>query len=410
MQSKALEADPASIPDISGQLKPAYARFLKPGRILLTGHSHQAWPDSVRDALSRVFDDAAEYADDKWGQCIFPKIQRVGEAILGRLGFEADDSIAFGKSTHELLYRLLTCLPSLEKRPRIVTTTSEFHSLRRQFGRIAEEGAEIVWVDAFPREALCDRLMEALVPGTAMLAISSVLFEDSYVIPNLEAILMRAIEIGAIPLVDAYHSFNVMPIQWGEARGQVYVTAGGYKYAEFGEGLCFLRIPKDCALRPVYTGWFADFGSLSGPQGGAIRYGEGGARFSGATFDPTPFYRAEAVLEHFDRFGLSVERLRAISVRQCERIIKILDENGTNGMSERVLSARKAEHRGGFVALRCERAGEVCDALRKEGVFADSRGVFLRLGPAPYLSDEEIDDGVGKVIRAMAEVGEAPLS
>lgn len=398
MQSMALDFDPASI---SEMIRPSYSHFLKAGRILLTGHSHQAWPDVVRDALLNVFDDAALHVDDKWGQCIFPKMQWVGGAILERLGFSKDDPIAFGKSTHELLYRLLTCLPSPDKHPRIVTTSSEFHSLRRQFGRIAEEGAEIVWVDAHPREALCDRLLEALVPGTAMLAISSVLFEDSYRLPRLEEILLKAIEIGAIPLVDAYHSFNVAPCDWGAAKEHVYVTAGGYKYAEFGEGLCFLRFPRRCGLRPVYTGWFADFGSLSGRPSGSIQYGEGGARFSGATFDPTPFYRAEAVLRHFDRFGLSVERLRAISVRQCDRIIEQID---AGGMPERVVSPRNADLRGGFVALRTDRASEICDILRKEGVFSDSRASWLRLGPSPYLLDDEIDRGVDAVLAAIRRV------
>ena len=36
-------------------------------RILLTGHSHQAWPDVARAALLQCFDDAALHVDDKWG-------------------------------------------------------------------------------------------------------------------------------------------------------------------------------------------------------------------------------------------------------------------------------------------------------------------------------------------------------
>ena len=40
----------------------AYARFLDApeaaSRVLLTGHSHQAWPDVARDALAQCFDDA----------------------------------------------------------------------------------------------------------------------------------------------------------------------------------------------------------------------------------------------------------------------------------------------------------------------------------------------------------------
>jgi kynureninase len=45
----------------------------------------------------------------------------------------------------------------------------------------------------------------------------------------------------------------------------------------------------------------------------------------------------------------------------------------------------------GFLVLRSPRAGEICRALHDRGVFADYRADALRLGPAPYLSDEQIE-------------------
>ena len=47
-------------------LAPHYSRFRVAERLLLTGHSHQAWPDVARDAQQEAFDDAAELVDDKW--------------------------------------------------------------------------------------------------------------------------------------------------------------------------------------------------------------------------------------------------------------------------------------------------------------------------------------------------------
>jgi kynureninase len=40
----------------------------------------------------------------------------------------------------------------------------------------------------------------------------------------------------------------------------------------------------------------------------------------------------------------------------------------------------------------------VVKALRADGVFVDSRGDLLRLGPAPYLTDEELDHGLARVV------------
>jgi selenocysteine lyase/cysteine desulfurase len=380
-------------------LRGAYSRFLSPGRILLTGHSHQAWPDAARDALLECFDDAAHHCDDKWEAAVFPKVAAVGDAILERMGFDRGDAIAFGRSTHELVFRLITCLPlwgQAARRPRVVTTRAEFHSLRRQLARLAEDALEVVWVDPEPRGALAGRLLDAITPGTAMVAFSAVLFEDAYVLPRLGEILARAAEVGALPLVDAYHAFNVVPLGWGEARGGAFATAGGYKYAAFGEGICWLRIPAGCVLRPVDTGWFADFGALSADAGAAVTYGPGGARFAGATFDPAAFYRAAAVLAHWDRFGLTVPRLRAMSLEQTARVLARLDEAG---LGDAVVTPRDPERRGGFVAVRAPRAPEVALRLRARGVFVDARGDLLRLGPAPYLTDAEIDEGAAAAAR-----------
>lgn len=385
------EFDPAA-------LRPAYSAFLREGRILLTGHSHQAWPDVAEDAQRRVFRDAAAFVDDKWEKAVDPLVERVAHGISERLGYGPGEAIAFGRSTHELVFRLLTCW-RFEKSTRIVTTTGEFHSLDRQLRRVEEEGAQVAWVDGSDRGTLAERLVEAIVPGTSLVALSAVLFEDAFVVPHLHAIARRAHEVGAALLVDAYHGFNVVPLPLRDLPGEVYVTAGGYKYAQFGEACCFLRVAPGSTRRPVYTGWFADFADLAQPRGQGPRpvgYGGGASRFAGATFDASPFYRAAAVLDHFDAHGLTVERLRAISLRQTGRILAQLDQAQLEGLA--VAAPRDPDRRGGFVAVRCPFAGKLVEALREHGVFVDARGENVRLGPAPYLLDPEIDRGVEIVI------------
>ncbi len=381
-------------------LRGAYSHFLAGGRVLLTGHSHQAWPDVAREAMLATYDDAARFADDKWSEAIFPRINATGRGILARLGFDPGDAIAFGKSTHELVTRLLTCFPA-QRAPVVVTTSAEFHSLYRQLHRLAEEGFRVTWVDASDRASLADRVLEAIQPGTSVVAISAVLFEDAFIVPRLGEIAERAVEVGAVPLIDAYHAFNAVPVDWGKAKEELFVTAGGYKYAAFGEGVCFLRIPRSTTLRPVDTGWFADFASLEGERSSAVGYGPGGARFSGASFDATSFYRAEAVLAHWERFGLDVPALRAISLRQTRRIIARLEEAG---LGERVASPRADERRGAFVSVRTPHGHDVVLRLRARGVFTDARGGLLRLGPAPYLTDDEIDAGTSAAAEEIHKV------
>ena len=381
-----------------------YADFLvRPGApppVLLTGHSHQAWPRAARDGMLACYEDAARHVDDKW-RVVADVEAEVRRKVLVRLGFDEDDDLAFGKSTHELVYRLLTCLPS---GARVVTTTGEFHSLHRQLTRLEEDGLRVDWVDASPRESLVERLIAATTDGTALVAVSAVLFEDASIVTGLERLLARAAEVGALALVDAYHAFNVVPLSTERVLGPrwdtAFVTAGGYKYAELGEGVCFMRLPRAAAsLRPAYTGWFADFSALERPRGHErVAYADGGARFAGATFDPASLYRARAVLAHFDRFGLDVQALREISIAQTSLLVELLERAGAE-----ILSPRDPSQRGGFVALRCARAHEAVAALRARSVYVDARGDVLRAGPAPYLLDEEISAGAA----AIAEVTRA---
>jgi kynureninase len=50
---------------------------------------------------------------------------------------------------------------------------------------------------------------------------------------------------------------------------------------------------------------------------------------------------------------------------------------------------------GGFLALRTADAAALQMALRDRGVSADSRGRTLRFGPAPYLSDGQLEGAIG---------------
>ncbi len=94
-------------------IRSAYRAFLgaAEGRILLTGHSHQAWPDRARDALGVAFDDAARFVDDKWERAVFPLAERLARRIGARLGVGAEDAFSFAPNTHELVYRLMSALP-----------------------------------------------------------------------------------------------------------------------------------------------------------------------------------------------------------------------------------------------------------------------------------------------------------
>lgn len=376
-------------------LRPHYAAFLRPGRILLTGHSHQAWPDVARAAQIEAFDDAAAHVDDKWGPA-FEAAEAVRGAVASRIGCTPGE-IALAASTHELVTRFLSALP-LRDRPRLVTTAGEFHTIHRQLSRLREEGLEVLEVPVHPVTSLAERMAEALDARTAAVLVSSVLFETSTRVPHLAGLRERARALGVEMLVDAYHAFQVVPFTVDEIGGDVFVTAGGYKYAQWGEGNCFLRVPPSFEGRPVYTGWFADFTHLSAPRDGRpVGYGPRPAeRFAGSTYDPTSHYRARAVARFFDEQGLDVATLRDISLRQTGRLL-----DGLHGLD--VVTPRDAG-RGGFVSVRVADATAAVAMLRARGILTDARGSLLRLGPAPYVTDDELDAATAAVREVIASL------
>lgn len=367
----------------SSRLRAHYTAFLREGRILLTGHSHQAWPDVAREAQLEAFDDAALHVDEKWGPAL-EAAEDVRRAVATRIQSQPGE-VALASNTHELVTRFLSAL-DWKKRSRIVSTRGEFHTIYRQLSRLAEEGVEVVWVDPLPAESLADRLSSAVNARTAAVLVSNVLFETSSCVPDLEALAKRCIEEGAQLLVDSYHAFNVVPFAVSDLGDEVFVVGGGYKYAQWGEGCCFMRVPSSFEGRPIYTGWFSDFGGLSAPRDGRpVQYGARPAeRFAGSTYDPTSHYRARRVARFFDEQALDVETLRRISLGQTAQLIE-----GLAGFDVRTPKA--AEARGGFVSVQLEHASEVSAALAKRGIHTDVRGSLLRLGPAPYTTPQELE-------------------
>jgi kynureninase len=382
-------------------LAPHYARFRVAERLLLTGHSHQAWPDVGFAAQQQAWLDAAELVDDKWDRA-FAMADRV-RAGYGRLLEDLDGHIALGTSTHELVVRFLSALP-LAQRPRLVTTDGEFHTLRRQLDRLDEAGIEVIRVPSRPAALVAERLAKMVTDRTAAVLVSAVLYENAHIVPGLSAALEACRRFGAELLVDAYHALNVVPFSLVAERLQgAYVVGGGYKYCQLGEGNAFLRLPSDCALRPVVTGWYSEFGRLAAtPVPGQVPYGAGPARFAGATYDPTSHYRAAAVFEFFEQQGLSPSLLRAVSQHQVGLLARTFDALDLDpAVIDRDRRSVPLERLGGFLALRAPRAGELSRALRQRGVWTDFRGETLRFGPAPYLSDRQLEEAIGALRDAL---------
>lgn len=397
--------DPAALYASPNALAPDYSRFGVAERLLLTGHSHQAWPDRGFEGQIQAWLDAARYVDDKWEHA-FAQADRVREGFARLLG-DAGGGIALAANTHELLVRLLSALP-LGERPRLVTTDGEFHSIRRQLDRLAEEGIEVVKIPESPLESVASRVAAAVDDRTALVLVSAVFFDTGRIARDLGQVAARCRLHGSRLLVDAYHALNVIPFSLvDQDLVDAFVVGGGYKYCQLGEGNCFLRIPPATEMRPVVTGWYSEFTVLADRQRpGRVAYGQGGDQFAGATYDPTSHYRAARVFDFFRERGLTPALLREVSRHQIGLLASAFDALDLDPALVTRDRAVPPEEIGGFLALRSPHAGALVGALRSRGVWVDSRGEVLRLGPAPYLSDRQLHDAVG----VLGEVARAAVT
>ena len=391
-------------------LAPHYSRFDVGGdRILLSGHSHQAWPDVAEAGLLECFADAAAAVDGKWALAE-AKVEQVRAGYRRFLGDPAGE-IAVAPNTHDLIVKLLSCL-DLRRRPRLVTTEGEFHSLRRQLDRLAEEGLEVVRVPVAPVATLAERLAAEVDDRTALVGVSAVLFMTAQVVPGLGATAAACEHHGAELLVDAYHALGTVPFDIHQlGLASAWITGGGYKYLQLGEGNAILRIPPHRHdVRPVITGWFAEFDLLTASRDDPhhVAYGAPASRFASGTYDPASAYRGARVLGFFDEVGLTPELLHRSYQHQLRALADAFDSlDLPPAVIDRDRTTPIADL-GGFLSLVTPRAGEVRRALTERGVLTDSRADRLRVGPAPYLSDRQLESGmgvIGEVAAAVARSG-----
>lgn len=369
-----------------------YQHFNVANRLLFTGHSHQAWPDCGLEGQIQAWHDAANYVDSKWDKAE-EKAEQVRQGFAKILSDKNGD-YALGQNTFDLVLRFITALP-LRQKPKIVTTDKEFHSLRRLLARLSEESIEIVKVSVEPMTTLLERLIAATDSSTAAVCCSKVFYNTGLISENLQPLANHCQENDVELLVDAYHAINVIPFSIeSEGLEQAYIVGGGYKYCQLGEGNCFIRLPKDCTLRPIASGWYGEFATVHKPVSDLVQYADGPARFAGATYDPTSHYRAAEVFNFFAQQQLTPKNLRQISQHQIALLQSTFLGLDLDPKTILLDTNTPLQARAGFITFNSSQADILCAQLNKSGVHCDNRGQVLRFGPAPYLSDQQCQDAI----------------
>ncbi|PIP90852.1 MAG: selenocysteine lyase [Bdellovibrionales bacterium CG12_big_fil_rev_8_21_14_0_65_38_15] len=372
--------------------KKYYQHFLKAhGDVLhMACHSHHFWPDVTRQATLDYWDDSAKHSDQKWGIIFGEKIPKLQSHIAKTLKIDKAENIVFAPNTHDLLIRLLSTLPT-KRKPRILTTDGEFHSFSRQINKLVEEDLiEITKVSSFPSNSFWSSFEDALnEKNFDMIFISQIFYNSGTSIDDLERIVKLADKHGKI-IIDGYHSYFTRPLDLSKIQNKIYFMSGHYKYAQGGEGLCFMTCPDDGA-NPVITGWFAEFEALSSKTG-EVTYPTHAGRYLGSTMDFTPLYRSLSVYDLFEKEGITLDVIRSHILKLQKKFLEIIKEVNHTEINEKSLIQDESQERGQFLAFKLESTQACQDleqGLRSIGILTDSRANILRFGFSLY--QDELD-------------------
>ncbi|TFW11794.1 aminotransferase class V-fold PLP-dependent enzyme [Brevundimonas intermedia] len=374
--------------------KSLFSRALSaaPERLHFAAHSHHLWPDASFEAQQQTWLDANLHADHKWDLVFGQVIPEAQAHVAAELGLPSPDSVVFSSNTHDFLLRLFS---GVERTPvRILATDGEFHSFRRQAERWEEIGAAVVTrIPLAPFDTFADRFVaEAEKGGYDWIVVSQVFFRTGGLFDRIEDLAALARPEGPWVLIDGYHGFMATPTDLSAVADRIFYVSGGYKYAMAGEGACFLHAPPGFCPRPVITGWFAEFGDLSGPPGG-VQYRSDGGRFWGATFDCSALYRFNAARRMLDDHGLSTAAVAA-HCRVLAGRFQAAVQDGRAGVLDQAEFLNPVigdAPRARFLALRHPDAQAWCTGLRQADVVTDVRDDVIRFGFGLYQDAEDVD-------------------
>lgn len=346
--------------------------------VYLNSNSAGATPRGAKAALDEYWRTVETWRDEAWEGWL-EALQAHADEIAEWIGAPAG-SVVCDANVSTLFSRVMSCF-DFKERPRVVTSDREFPSIPHIVRAFERYGAEPVTV---PFDA--ERIVSAIDERTQLVCVSHATFETGALL-DVEPIVRRAREVGALVALDAYQSVGIVPIDVDVD----FVLGGAHKWlcGSYESAFLYVRPELLPGLHPAATGWFASsdplsFGPPTGWAGGIRRFASG-----------TP-----AVLPSlFSRPGLSILRgigidaIRGQSLARTDHIIERADDAGLT-----VATPRAHDRRGGIVALRFPGDAQLARDLVASGFICSYRN-GLRIAPHFYNTDEEIDEFMDELVR-----------
>ncbi len=361
--------------------------------VYLISHSLGAMPRETFTRLTNYAETWATRGVRAWAEGWWDMPVTVGNEVARIIGAEPD-SVVMHQNVSICQSLILSCFEPTPKRNKIVYSELNFPSVMYVYEAHARDGRlriETVASDDGITIPL-DRFLEAIDEETLLVPFSHVLFKSGF-LQNAKAITERAHEVGAMVVLDAYQSAGTVPFNVKEL-GVDFATGGSVKWLCGGPGAGYLYVRPDLQeqLQPKTTGWMAHEEPFAFET--ELRYAPDIRRFLHGSPAIPALYAAQSGYRIINEIGL--DRIRAKSVRQTERLIALAEEAGF-----KVTSPKNSDDRGGTITIGHDDASAITRELIRREFIVDYRpGAGVRISPHFYTSDEELE----LVVREMKEI------
>ena len=349
----------------------------------LINHSLGAMPAEAARRLERYAHEWATRGARAWGEGWWDSAFSAGDLVGSIVGAPPGTTVMHQNVTVAEAV-VLSCFALEPPRNRVVFEAGLFPSVRYVQQAWSRFGADVVVCED------ADAVVDAIDERTLLVPVSHVLFKTGE-IQDVERIVVRAHEAGALVCLDAYQSAGAVPLDVVGLDVE-FCVGGSVKWLCGGPGAGWLYVRADVAerLEPAFAGWqgharpFA-FEATMEPAPGA-------ARFLTGTPNVPANYAASAGYEIVAEIG--VDRIRANSMRQTALLAALIDDAGFE-----LRSPRDPASRGGSVVFRVPDFEAVHAELARRDVICDYRpDVGLRFGPHFFTTDDEIRFAVDQVV------------
>jgi selenocysteine lyase/cysteine desulfurase len=345
----------------------------------LASCSQGAVSDALQGSLARMLGTLREQGE-AWGTwlTVFERVR----ADFARLINAHPDQIALVPCASEGAFQVASTR-GWDRRPGLVTTTTEFPSVAHVWLAQRPSGADVSFVPFGDAEAMAQAYLESIDGSTGLVSVPLVSYQNGARLP-VEEVCRQARAAGALSFVDAYQGCGAQPVDVVEL-GCDFLVAGTMKYLLGLPGLAFLYVREGVAddRDPQLTGWWGRADPFAfDPQ--AVDFHAGARRFQVGSPPVPSIFAAAGGLEVLASVPgeLIGEQVAGLVGRLRQRL---------TAAGESLWMPDEPAAWGPMLAVHADDPAGLSAFLAERRIVTAHRGAVVRIAVHGYNNDRDVD-------------------